>query len=30
MNGQYDPGDVVLGNWTLAKLIVEGIFHICS
>jgi len=26
MNGQYNPGDVVLGNWTLMRLIGEGSF----
>ena len=26
MNGQYKPGDVVLGNWTLKQLIGEGSF----
>lgn len=24
MNGQYGPGEVVLGNWTLVRLIGEG------
>ena len=24
VNGQYKPGDVVLGNWTLMRLIGEG------
>ena len=24
MNGQYTPGDVVLGNWALMRLIGEG------
>ena len=26
MNGQYTPGDIVLGNWTLVRLIGEGSF----
>ena len=26
MNGQYGPGDTVLGNWTLGRLIGEGSF----
>jgi len=26
MNGQYNPSDVVLGNWTLTRLIGEGSF----
>lgn len=26
MNGHYSPGDVVLGNWTLVRLIGEGSF----
>ena len=26
MNGQYNPGDIVLGHWTLIKLVGEGSF----
>ena len=26
MNGQFNPGDIVLGNWTLTRLIGEGSF----
>ena len=26
MNGQYKPGDIVLGKWTLTRLIGQGSF----